>query len=221
MRFSRTSHPFRLLVCLAVFACLVAPVAPAFAGWHTEELGWHISRIGGFDGTSIVQRDTALTTLNGANTLDTTATFSFDYTDVQGRGLVAPGVSGIQGTALGLSSTNSDTTVAGFLLVQIDSTSAAVTNGTFTIHLEGKVGGYSSNVATNARGWTRVDSTVTTLGAVRDEALAIPIRTVGLYGSPLAFPTLRARTSGGTGIMGSVRVFFRYWKNDASNPKRP
>lgn len=208
----------RAFFATLMIGLLLLPVI-ASAGWRTKEIGWHISRIGGINGTSIVQVDTALTVLNGASVLDTSVVFTLDDADVPPRGLAAQsevlGGPGVWGSAY-----QSDTTVVGFLVVQVDSTAAAVGNGTFTVHLEGRVGGYGATSA-NSSGWARIDSTVTTLGAVADQSLPIAIKTRGLYNSPLAFSQLRARTSGGTGTMGSVRLFLRWWKNDASNEHRP
>lgn len=201
----------RFLAFLTLFALTANLVTPAFAGWHTEELQWHISRIGGFDGTSIVQKDTAFTVVNGASVLDTTSAFSLDKADQMLRGMLNSGGAGA-GAAV------SDTVNAGFLIIQPDSGGVpVVANGTFIFIIDGKVGGATTNAATNARGWARCDSVNVTLGAVADEGLVIPIRSMGKYNSPYAFPTLRARTIGGTGTISSARVFFRFWRNDGGS----
>ncbi len=207
---SRQARAFlaTLMICL-----IVLPVA-ATAGWRSKEIGWHVTYTGGFSGTAIVQRDTAFTTLNGANTLDTTAVFSIDDADVLPRGYVGPVATDVVG-ATGAAAVQNDTTMTGFLVVQIDSAAAAVTNGTITVMIDGRMGGMGATTV-NSSGWSRVDSTVTTIGAVADQSLQIPIRTLGKYASPLGFAQLRARTIGGTGVMSSVRCFLRYWKNNAS-----
>lgn len=212
----------RGFLAILMIATMLLPQL-SFAGWVTKEVGWHISYVGGIDGTSIVQRDTSKTVLNGANVLDTTATFTLNDADQLPRGLVAPGVTEVMGNpGVTIGAYQSDTTIAGWLLIQCDSSAVpSVTNGNIGIYLEGKVGGYGP-VTVNSTGWTRVDSLVVSHASATDYSDAIPIRTRGLYHSPLAFPQLRARTfSGTTALMSSVRVFLRYWRNDSSNPSNP
>lgn len=206
-----------------MIALLMVPVF-ASAGWHTDEIGWHVSYLAGTGAPQpIAQKDTVYTVVNGASVLDTTAIFTLDAADVIPRGLVAPAVTEVIGNpGVTTAAYLSDTTVVGFLTLQPDSgsTAPAVGNGTITIMIDGKIGGYGPNNS-NAIGWSRIDSTVTTIGAVADQSIGIAIRTQGKYGTPLSFSTLRARTIGGTGTMGSCRVFLRWWKNDSSNPHRP
>jgi len=208
----------RGLAALCMLATLAIPII-ASAGWHTDELGWHISRIGGATGTAIVQVDTAFTVVNGVSVFDTTAVFSLDRADVPPRG--NPVVS--LGALAGSNTATNDTTVVAYLTLQPDSgtVAPAVGSGTITVMVEGKIGGYGP-VAVNSSGWSRIDSTVTTLGSTSlDQSVTIPIRTIGKYSTPLGFSSLRVRTIGGTATLGACRSFLRWWENDSSNPKRP
>jgi hypothetical protein len=209
---------------LGVFLTLAAvavasAVLPAKGEWVDREIKWRLSGVTG-DGGSIYERDTMwLMAGGGSNQLDTTGYFSFREAVPMTRGQVAlsaPGVlggPGVWGTAY-----NSDTTVIGYLVIAADSAAGVPvrTLTSLTVMIEGRPGAYGSNV-TNARGWVKADSIVCDGRAgmnltLADEAVSIPIKTIGAYGNINKWAQLRARIAAGTGTLGSARAFIRYWK---------
>jgi hypothetical protein len=219
-RFVRVT--FSLLALAVVIALGSLPVQ---ARWVQKEVKWQISYQGGSaTGTNIVVHDTTYAVFGGGTTtLDTTMGFSLDDADVPPRGSVGPDLNGISGNQSGgVAAYQSDTTILGYLVFQADSTAApTATMTSVTFKLDGRVGSFGPSPAVAlSRGWVAQDSIVVDGRAARnltaaDESIAIPIRTIGVYGNIRKWAELRGRTTAATGILSAARVFIRYWKADA------
>jgi len=191
----------------------------AQAEWVQKEIRWTVSGVTG-DGSSIYVRDTTRVVLGGGTTtLDTTGWFSIASAMPLPRGIVAPGLNGISGNQSGgVAAYQSDTTVIGYLVFQADSTAAPTASLTsISLLIDGRVGGLGPNT-TLARGWVKSDSIVISsasglnMTGATDESIAIPIRTIGVYGSIFKWNQLRARTIAATGILSAARAYIRYWR---------
>jgi len=202
------------------FVLIAALSVPVFsqADWVQKEIQWKLSGVTG-DGASIYVRDTLKAVLGGGTTtLDTTGWFSLKDAQPLPRGTVAQGLTEVNGIPTAMYAYQSDTTVTAWLVFQADSTAApTATLTSITVLLDGRVGGYGPATALS-RGWVKIDSTVVDGGANRgnltlaDESVAIPIRTIGVYGNVFRWSQLRARTTAATGILSGCRAFIRYWQ---------
>lgn len=203
----------RFLYMAALLAALVP--SAAHARWIQREIGWQYSQQGSCGTcTDIAVRDTIRRVLGGAP--DTTNEFSPDEATVPPRGLMASNAGGGGAGWVFGNPGGTDSTVVGFLVCQSDTTAGSPSNGlgTVTVVIEGRAAGLGTPVSL-ARGWVVVDSLVITHPA-SDEALVVPIRTIGTRNgrSPLMYSFLRARSLQAVGGFQAARVFWRYWKAD-------
>ena len=208
----------------AIFAVLLP--LPALAGqWRQKEIKWHITSVGSpTNATAIYNRDTTYTVV-ATSQVDTTGSFSLTQADVF-RG-------GHSGAA-----TMVDTCLAGFLLIQGDSsTTIANTISGITVEIDGRAVG--TGAASGNASWTVIDSTVASpiaAGSTTDGPTAvciIPLRAMnalgGIGGSLnngaaagavnqpykiFACEELRVRLSPTAGLMSAARVFVRWWDED-------
>lgn len=221
-----TRFCFAVLVGMVLFAPSLA-----HAGWHTKEIKWRISNVGGNNGTSIFIRDTTYTLLgvDQGGVADTSADFSLDDADPIPRSVAAPpGLTGnfSAGGTTGWAGAPNDTMTIGYLILTADSLAApAATITSMTCLIDGRVGPYGTTV-TRARGWVKADSALVSGAAggtliLGNESIAVPIRSITPYGNVWRWPWLRARITASTGFLSSCRVFLRYWSNDSSNPHQP
>jgi hypothetical protein len=213
---------FASLCLVAICLNTLAPLEAVAGGWVTKEVKWQLSNVGApYNPTGIYVRDTTHTVLAISQT-DTTATFSLDNADPITRGAVGHLIPEVNGIPTAMYAYNSDTTIIGYLVMQVDTTAAPTTVfGTLTALIDGKVGGFGST-ATLARGWVKADSIVltTATGAqliTGDETVVVPLQTIGKYSNIREFGALRARISmtGTAALMSAVRVWVRYYDLDA------
>lgn len=211
----------RALLWLFVLASLVCTITPAHAEWVTKPVRWLETYVGGASGTSIMVRDT-LWDVIAAGQVDTTIAFSIEDLDVPPRGVAISGSQSIGtggGATPALSGAGNDTTIVAWLVVMADSSAAITPTLTAaTCLFDGRINPIRAASSTPNTGWVKCDSALVNGAAggtliLANETVAFPIRSITPYGSIFRFQSLRARITGGTGILTSARAVLRYWKN--------
>lgn len=216
---------FAAVTCLAALALgTLAPYATA-GMWVQKEIKWHLTSVGTpTNPTGIYNRDTTYNVV-AASQVDTTGEFSLSRADLFPNVHVG-------------AATTVDTSLAGFLVFQGDSSVAVgSTISAMTYEVDGRA--QATGASSGNTGWTQIDSvvvsTIPATGQVTDgptSVCIIPLRAInalgGIGGSLLtgvnimnepykifACEDLRVRLTSVTGVLSACRVFVRYWDNDA------